>query len=135
MKSTNESIDIMNKTLVCIEKLMNDVSTQLHGPQVKDVFGKPKERKKAIANDTHKMKKEFDDIHISLSKALEILSKKGYLKPLEPTLLPIPIPNTWNMNEYCAFHQKLGHKIDYCFRLKHEIQDLIDEGVIAKPRR
>ena len=73
-------------------------------------------------------------IHISLLKALEILSKKGYLKPLEPTLLLIPIPNTWNMNEYCAFHQKLGHKTDNCFRLKHVIQDLIDDGVIAKPR-
>jgi len=48
MKSMNESIDVMNKTLVCIEELMKDVSTQLqrlegiNGPQVEDVFGKPK---------------------------------------------------------------------------------------------
>ena len=106
----------------------------IHGPQVKDVFGKPKERKKVIANDTHKKRGELDDIHISLSEALEILSKKDYLKPLEPTLPPIPILSTWNMNEYCAFHQKLGHKTNNCFKLKHEIQDLIDGGVIAKPR-
>ena len=77
---------------------------------------------------------EFDDIHMSLLEALEILSRKGYLKSLEPTLLLVPIPSTWNMNEYCAFHQKLGHKINNCFKLKHEIQDLIDSGVITKPR-
>ena len=44
-------------------------------------------QKKVISKDTHKKRREFDDIHMSLSKALEILSKKGYLKPLEPTLL------------------------------------------------
>ena len=66
----NESIDIMNKTLVRMEELMKDVSARLqrlkeiHGPQVKDVFGKIKERKKVIANDTHKNKREFDDSHI-----------------------------------------------------------------------
>ena len=51
-----------------------------------------------------KRKWEFDDIHISLLEAFEILSKKGYLKPLEPTLLPNPILRSWNKNEYCAFH-------------------------------
>ena len=92
------------------------------------------DKKKVIANDTPKKRREFDDIYISLSKAFEILSKKGYLKPLEPTLLPIPIPNTWTMNEYCTFHEKLGRKKDNCIRMKHEIQDLIDGGVIVKPR-
>nr|POF27045.1 hypothetical protein CFP56_31988 [Quercus suber] len=136
----NESINIMNKTLVHMEELMKDVSTQLqrleeiHGPQAEDVFSKPKERKKVISNDTHKKRREFDDIHISLSDAFEILSKKDYLKPLEPTLFPIPIPSISNMNEYCAFHQKLGLKKNNYFRLKHEIQDLIDGGVIIKPR-
>ena len=140
MTSTNESINIMSKTLARMEELMKDISTRLqrleeiHGSQAEDVFWKPKERKKVFAIDTHKEGREFDDIHISLSEALEILSKKGYLKPLEPTLLPIPILSTWNMNEYCAFHQKLWHKTNNCFKLKHEIQDLIDGGVIAKPR-
>ena len=93
-----------------------------------------KERKKVIAKDTPKKKREFDDIHMLLSEALEILSEKGYLKPLEPTLLLVPIPSTWNMNEYCDFHQKLGHKTNNYFKLNNEIQDLIDGGVIAKPR-
>ena len=128
----------MNKTLIFMEELMKDVSTRLqrleeiHGPQAKDIFGKTK--KKLLPMTPPKKRREFDDIYISLSKAFEILSKKGYLKPLEPTLLPIPIPNTWTMNEYCTFHEKLGRKKDNCIRMKHEIQDLIDGGVIAKPR-
>ena len=140
MMCTNESIDIMNKTFPHMEELMKDINTRLqkleeiHGLQAEDVFGKPKEWKKVIAKDTPKKIREFDDIHMSLLETLEILSKKGYLKPLEPTLLPIPILSTWNMNEYCAFHQKLWHKTNNCFKLKHEIQDLIDGGVIAKPR-
>ena len=85
------------------------------------MFGKPRERRKAIAIDIYKERREFDDIHISLSEALEILSKKGYLKSLEPNLLPNPIPGSWNMNENCVFHQKLRHKKNNCFRLKHEI--------------
>ena len=98
------------------------------------MLGKSNGRMKVTTNDTHKEKREFDDIHISLSKAFKILSKKGYLKPLEPTRLPNPILRSWNMNEYCAFHQKLRHKTDNCFRLRHEIQDLIDGRVITKPR-
>jgi hypothetical protein len=37
------------------------------------------------------------------------------------------------MNEYCAFHQKLGHKTDDCMRLKHEIQEMINQDVIVMP--
>ena len=76
---------------------MKNISTRLqrleeiHSPQANDVFGKPRERRKVIAIDNHKERREFDDIHISLLDALEILSKKGYLKPLEPNLLPNPI--------------------------------------------
>ena len=48
MTSTNEIIDIMSKTFARMEELMKDMSTQLqrlkeiHDPQAKDVFGKPK---------------------------------------------------------------------------------------------
>ena len=106
---------------------MKNISTwlqrleEIQGPQAKDVFGKPRERRKAIAIDIHKERREFDDIHILLSEAFEILSKKGCLKPPESTLHPNPILRSWNMNEYCAFQQKLGHKSNNCFWLKHKI--------------
>ena len=32
-----------------------------------------------------------------------------------------------------AFHQMIGHKTNSCLRLKHEFQDLIDQGMITKP--
>ena len=47
--------------------------------------------------------------------------------------MPNPIPSTWNLNEYCHYHQKSNHKTDNCFRLKHEIQDLIDNGTLLNP--
>ncbi|KAL0004833.1 hypothetical protein SO802_012394 [Lithocarpus litseifolius] len=38
-----------------------------------------------------------------------------------------------NLNEYCHYHQKSSHKADNCFCLKHEIQDLIDNGTLPNP--
>ena len=74
---------------------------------------------------------------MTLTQAYENLSSKGFIKPLNPTLnptlMPNPIPPTWNLNEYCHYHQKSGHKTDNCFHLKHEIQDLIDNGTSSNP--
>ena len=47
--------------------------------------------------------------------------------------MPKPVPFTGNLNEYYHFHKKFGHKNDNCFRLKHEIQDLIDNGTLSNP--
>ena len=47
--------------------------------------------------------------------------------------MPNLIPFTWNLNEYCHYHQKPGHKTNNCFHLKHEIQDLIDNKTILNP--
>ena len=56
-------------------------------------------RKNVVSKHTPEKRREFDVVHMSLSEALEILSKKGYLKPLEPTILPILFPSTCKMNE------------------------------------
>ena len=69
-----------------------------------------------------------------LSKVLAILTKGGHLKPLDLTPFPNPIPPNWNRNDHCAFHQMIEHKTNNCLRLKHDVQDLIDKGVIAKPQ-
>ena len=44
-----------------------------------------------------------------------------------------PMPRTWNLNEYCHFHKKSSHKTNIYFSLKHEIQDLIDNGTLPNP--
>ena len=70
---------------------------------------------------------------MTLAQAYENLSSKGFIKSLDPTHMPNPVPPTWNLNVDCHFHQKLSHKTDNCFGLKHEMQDLIDNGILPNP--
>ena len=67
------------------------------------------------------------------AQAYENLVSKGFIKPLDPTPMPNLVPPTWNLNEYCHFHQKSSHKTDNCFHLKYEIQDLIDNETLLNP--
>ncbi|KAL7262646.1 hypothetical protein ACSBR1_000915 [Camellia fascicularis] len=78
-------------------------------------------------------KKIFTPLYMPLSKALGVLIRKGHLKPLESQPLPKNLPLSHNAADYCAFHQRAGHDTDMCFCLRHEIQDLIDKGVIVAP--
>ena len=80
-----------------------------------------------------KAHREFSNLGMTLTQAYENLSFKGFIKPLDPTLMPNPIPPTWNFNEYFHYHKKSDHKTDNCFRLKHEIQDLINNGTLPNP--
>ena len=82
---------------------------------------------------TKKARQEFSELRMTLAQAYENLTSKGFIKPLDPTHIANHMPLTWNLNEYCHFHQKFGHKTDNCFHLKHEIQDLIDTGTLPNP--
>lgn len=82
-----------------------------------------------------KNQRTFAPLYMPLSKALGVLIRKGHLKPLESRLLPEKLPPTHNPAKYCAFHQQHGHDTDQCFRLRHEVQDLIDNGVILPPKK
>ena len=81
---------------------------------------------------TKKARRGFTNIGMTFVQAYENTSK-GFIKPLDPTPMPNLIPPTWNLNEYCHFHQKSDHKTDNCFCLMHEIQDLIDNGTLPNP--
>ena len=63
MKSINVSIDIMNKALICIEKEYKGLKEYMANKS-RMFLASQKKRKKVIANDTHKKKREFDDSHI-----------------------------------------------------------------------
>ena len=54
-------------------------------------------------------------------------------KPLEPRPLPKNLPATHDAAQYYAYHQQTGHATDNCFRLRQEVQDLIDNDVILPP--
>ena len=75
----------------------------------------------------------FHALYMPLSKALQILVGQGHLKLLEPRPLPTPLPATHDTTQYCAYHQQTGHTTNAYFRLRHEVQDLFDNGVIPAP--
>ena len=70
---------------------------------------------------------------MTLAQAYENLTSKEFIKPLDPTPMPNPVSPTWNLNEYCHFHQKFSNKTDNFFCLNHEIQDLINNGTFLNP--
>nr|POE62373.1 hypothetical protein CFP56_43958 [Quercus suber] len=80
------------------------------------------------------VRREFTLLGMTLSQALETLSTKGFIKPLD---LRRYTPNTsapnYNASEYCKYHQNHGHFTDKCNRLRHDIEDLIQSGKIRKP--
>ena len=80
-----------------------------------------------------RVKRVFTPLHMPLSKALEVLIRKGHLKPLEQRPLPDPLPSKHDRTKYCAYHQQTGHETDSCFRLRHDVQDLFDNNVITAP--
>ena len=82
---------------------------------------------------TKKARQEFSDLGMTLVQVYENLYSKGFIKPLDPKPTPNLVPPTWNLNEYCHFHQKSGHKTNNCFHLKHKIQDLINKETLLNP--
>ena len=60
---------------------------------------------------------------MTFAQVYENLSSKGFIKPLDPTPMPNPIPPIWNLNEYCHFHQKSDHKTDNCLIRKDPFPD------------
>ena len=59
----------------------------------------------------------------------------GLLKPLDPRLIPNPLPARFDVNKRCDYHQGPGHDTDMCFGLHPVIQYLIDNKVIALSTR
>ena len=70
-----------------------------------------------------------------MSQVFDKLKAKGLLKPLEPRLIPNPLPSRFDVNKRFAYHQGPDHDIDKCFGLRNAIQNLIDNKVIAPPTR
>lgn len=48
------------------------------------------------------------------------------LRPYEPQVKL----NWWNDSHHCEYHRNKGHKTNECMKLKHLVQDLIDDGTI-----
>ena len=80
-------------------------------------------------------RREFHELYMLVSQVFKKLKAKGLLKPIDPRPIPNPLPSRFDVNKRCAYHQGSSHDIDKCFGLRHAIQDLIDNKVIASPIR
>ena len=75
-------------------------------------------------------RRAFSDLGLPLSVVYKKVLAANLVKPLEPKAPPNPLPKSYNANEYCEYHQGAGHKTDTCQKLRHRIQDLVDNGDI-----
>lgn len=41
------------------------------------------------------------------------------------------MPYYYNVVEHCVYYQSPRHTIDKYYHLRHDIQDLIDEGIVS----
>ena len=80
-------------------------------------------------------RREFHELYVPMSQMFEKLKAKGLLKPLDPRPIPNPLPTRFDVTKRCAYHKSPGHDTNKCFGLRHAIQDLIDNKVIAPPTR
>ncbi|KDP44684.1 hypothetical protein JCGZ_19499 [Jatropha curcas] len=77
-----------------------------------------------------KARREFTNLGRSLSTVMRSCIENGVLSKL-PINLARPIRGRF-VDQSCEYHQCKGHSTDSCFRLQHDIQDLIDSGMITK---
>ncbi|XP_074278447.1 uncharacterized protein LOC141602037 [Silene latifolia] len=77
----------------------------------------------------------FTDIGCTYAYALQRLLAQGKLNPIGPTPdPPADRQGKWyKPNAYYAYHQGKGHDTENCYRLKHEIQDMIENGSLPIP--
>ena len=76
-------------------------------------------------------RRDFHELYMPISQVFEKLKVKGLLKPLDPRLVPNPLPVRFDVSKRCVYHQDLGHDTNKCYSLHHAIQDLIDTKVIV----
>ncbi|KAF5934622.1 hypothetical protein HYC85_030793 [Camellia sinensis] len=117
--STNDGSSTISKPIE-----INTVTTA-------DPFSKPSLQ---TADLTRAQGRTFTPLYMSLTSALKILIERGYLKLLDPQPLPDPLPARHNPAKYYLYHQQRGHGTDRCYRLRHEVQNLIDNQTIASPQ-
>ena len=75
----------------------------------------------------------FTDLGAPMSVILKRFMAKDLLRPVGPVPVADPPPTWFNRSQYCAFHEQVGHPTDRCPRLRHEIEDLIQKGIVPKP--
>ena len=74
--------------------------------------------------------RQFSQLGMPLSRALQKLIEGGLLIALASRPPPQPLPPQFKMDFHYTYHQGPGHDTDLCSTLRHAIQDLIDQGLV-----
>ena len=82
--------------------------------------------------DLDELTRKFSELGKPLSKVYEILKEKELLTLLNATPKN---PHNLKKSKYCDYHGHHGHDTDRCTRLMHDIQDVIDNGMIPDPKK
>ena len=72
-------------------------------PNLVDVSAIIPQQTLAYPSFTKKAHREYFDLGMTFAQAYENLTSKGFIKPLDPTLMPNLVPSTRNLNEYCHY--------------------------------
>ncbi|XP_047322478.1 uncharacterized protein LOC124926319 [Impatiens glandulifera] len=75
--------------------------------------------------------RQYDDLGMPLSKALEVVMSQKLVTPLTPRL-GREIAGK-HPKDFCEYHQAHDHETNHCYALRAKLQDLIDAGIMAKP--
>ncbi|KAH7836661.1 hypothetical protein Vadar_004049 [Vaccinium darrowii] len=86
-----------------------------------------------IAAQPTRQARSFYQFPFPLTTVYQKLLEKDAIKPLEPREPPKILPPSHNPNAFCSYHQMPGHHTNNCIRLKHKVQDLIEDGTIPLP--
>ena len=74
--------------------------------------------------------RKFTPLDQPLEKILEYLLSHGMVKL--PKVADPPVLMGRFKEQYCKFHRAMGHDTEYCFVLKHLIQDCIDKSILIE---
>lgn len=77
--------------------------------------------------------RNFTKLDVPLKVVLRRLIEKGLIQLFDPQPLLNPLPPNFNLNAYCELHRSQGHDTERCMKLRHLVQNLIDNGKIAPP--
>lgn len=77
-----------------------------------------------------KEKFQFSKLGDSYGDVFKILISNNLVHPQDPTKHYITHikPHWWDEKDFYKFHNGIGHTIENCWKLKHIIQDLIENG-------
>lgn len=88
------------------------------------------EHKQRYQERPKKEKRQFSKLGDSYEDVLKTLIDNNLAQPQDPAKFHILDIKPYWLNEkaYCIFHNGIGHDIEHCWKLKHLIQDLIENG-------